>query len=486
MSGSSDMLVGRRPRIAIIGGGLAGMSAAETLIRSGAELVVTLLESRRITGGRAGSFLDPYTGEAVDYCQHVAMGCCTNLLGMMHACGLEDAFARYDRLSFFHATTAPATASTFGASSWLPAPFHLLPSLRSLEFLSASQRRQVRRATWRLMRSRAEELQPIIAFDWLRRNGQSAATIEQYWNVVIASALGESCESVSMAAVRKVFVDGFLSARGASDVLVPREPLRELFGVRMPNAIRSLGVSVVTQAAVRSVRLIPGTPLPVRLEIDLGDTQIQVNYAILAVPWHQLQKIIDPALAERAALPLDLWAAFPASPISGVHLWFDRPIMHLPHAVLVGSLAQWVFRRPEEATAAQPDQHYYQVVISAAHQLRQMSHEQIVKQVVADLAAVLPGVRPARLLRSRVVTDPQSVFSIRPEVDAARPTSSTALPCLHLAGDFVQTGWPATMEGAVISGRQAANGVLRNMGYRGSSISRGLPHNWLSRLLIRH
>ena len=165
-----------------------------------------------------------------------------------------------------------------------------------------------------------------------------------------------------------------------------------------------------------------------------------------------------PALAARAELAIDLWSAFPSSPISGVHLWFDRPITSQPHAVLVGTLAQWLFQR--EATEASPQGHYYQVVISAAHPLRAMAHDEVVARVVGELATAFPPAATAKLLHSRVVTDPQLVFSIRPEVDAVRPRSRTALPCLHLAGDYVQTGWPATMEGAVVSGNIAAELIL--------------------------
>lgn len=483
MIGTFRSVAGRRPRVVIIGGGLAGLSAAEAIARSGAEAVVTVLESRRITGGRAGSFFDPISGQSVDYCQHVAMGCCTNLLSLLEACGLSDTLARYQTLSFHHPA---APTSTLTASRWWPAPLHLLPALQALTYLTPKQRRQIRRGTWRLMRSRTAALQPVVASDWLRDAGQDEATIQDYWNVIITSALGESCEAVSMAAARKVFVDGFLAARGASDVLIPRPALSELFGVRLPQVLSSLGVSIVTQAGVRSLRLSSGPKQTERLAISvdsLGDTPLEAEHAILAVPWHQVQNIVDPALAARADLAVDLWGAFPNSSISGVHLWFDRPITSQPHAVLVGTLSQWLFQR--EPAEASPQGHYYQVVISGAHSLRSLTHAEVVQRVVGELAAAFPPAAAAKLLHSRVVTDPQSVFSIRPEVDAVRPPSRTALPCLHLAGDYVQTGWPATMEGAVISGRMAANGVLRKLGGVPATISEGLPRNWLSRLLIR-
>ncbi len=307
MTGTFRSVAGRRPRVVIIGGGLAGLSAAEAIARSGAEAVVTVLESRRITGGRAGSFLDPLSGQSIDYCQHVAMGCCTNLLSLLDACGLADSLTRYGRLTFHHRSDPP---STVAASPWLPAPLHLLPALRSLSYLTPEQHRQIRRGTWRLMRSRPEALKSVVALDWLQRTGQAEATIRDYWNVIITSALGESCEAVSMAAARKVFVDGFLAARGASDVLIPRPSLSELFGVRLPQVLSGLGVSIVTQASVRSLRISPQAKSSDRLSIELanlGDTPLEADHAILAVPWHQVQNVVDPALAARAELAVDLW-----------------------------------------------------------------------------------------------------------------------------------------------------------------------------------
>ena len=477
----------QRPHVVIIGAGLAGLSAAEALARAAPHVAVTLLESRRAAGGRAGSFLDPATGQSVDYCQHVAMGCCTNLLGLLQACGLSDSFLRYDRLEFHHPTAA---TSTFAASGWLPAPLHLLPTLAALRYLSPEQRRQVRRATWRLMRCRSESLRGDLAGDWLVAHGQDAATIRDYWNVIIASALGEACEAVSMAAVRKVFVDGFLAARGASDLWVPQRPLSELFGRDLPAAIGRLGVRLQTQAAVRAVEEPAASAAAADPAEGLGglvhfrDTQMFAQHVILAVPWHQLHRLVAPPLAARAGLAVQRWTAVPAAPISGVHLWFDRPITDRPHGVLVGTLAQWLFGRPGP-TAAHGRQHYYQVVISAAHAVRRMTSEQVVRQVVGELRQAFPAATAATLMHSRVVTDPQAVFSLNPVVEALRPAATTALPWLHLAGDFVQTGWPATMEGAVISGRQAANSVLCQLGGTPVEISQGLPRGWLSRRLIR-
>ena len=472
-----------RTRIAIIGGGLAGLAAAHSLAialkPSGLDPEIILYESRRATGGRAGSFIDNKTGQCVDYCQHVAMGCCTNLIDLIDQCGLTDQWTRHRHLSFHH---PDFPVSPFKPSSWLPAPLHLLPTLGKLAYLSARQRREIRSVTLKLMRTGTQSLRSVTAQDWLAGVGQSDETIRDYWDVVIVSALGEASHAVSMAAARHVFVDGFLAASGASDVLIPNQPLSELFGVNLPGAISRLGVSVKTQAAVRSIDYHKDSSDKIKLNVHIGNAQESFDHVIVAVPWHQIAKIVPDTLASVADIRPDQWASVPTSPISGVHLWFDIPITDAPHAVMVGTLSQWLFPRPTEASNSG---HYYQVVISAARRVRQMSNQEVTDRIVEELRVAFPKTRGAKLLASRVVTDPQAVFSIRPEVDAIRPKSSTALPCFHLAGDFVQTGWPATMEGAIISGRQAANSCLTALNQPPVSISSGLHKNWLTRQLIR-
>jgi squalene-associated FAD-dependent desaturase len=462
---------------------LAGLATAHALAvalkPSGLNPEVILYESRRATGGRAGSFIDPRTGQSVDYCQHVAMGCCTNLIDLIDQCGLVDQWTRHRQLSFYHPNFP---ASPFKPSSWLPAPLHLLPTLGKLAYLSSRQRREIRSGTLKLMRTGTQSLRNVTAQDWLAGVGQSDETIRDYWDVVIVSALGEASQAVSMAAARHVFVDGFLGASGASDVLIPKLPLSELFGVNLPTAISRLGVTIKTQAAVRSIDYHKDSADKIKLNVTLGNTQESFDHVIVAVPWHQVAKIVSDTLASVADIHSSEWASVPTSPISGVHLWFDIPITDAPHAVMVGTLSQWLFPRPAEAPNSG---HYYQVVISAARQVRQMSNQEVTDRIVEELRVAFPKTRGAKLLASRVVTDPQAVFSIRPEVDAIRPKSSTALPCFHLAGDFVQTGWPATMEGAIISGRQAASSCLKSLNQPPVSISSGLHKNWLTRQLIR-
>ena len=467
-----------RMQVAIIGGGLAGMSAALALREQPIDLDITLYESRRTTGGRAGSFVDSQTGDSVDYCQHVAMGCCTNLLAMMRHAGLEDAFTRYSELSFHHPDHAPAR---FDKSKLLPAPFHLLPSLLRLPYLSWRQRYEISHGIFALMRARPKDLVHITAGSWLVDHGQSANTIRNHWDVVIASALGESCNQVSMAAARKVFIDGFLVSHESSDILVPVKSLATLFGVELPKSVVRQRVFLKTGTKVRTIAMTSDDSIQIVIE----NNATRFDHVILAVPFFALSKVLNRETAIAAGLAAERYANVPCSPITGIHLWFDKPILRQPHAVMVGTLSQWVFQRQSDAQTLAANSHYIQVVISASHGLRQMHADELIAQVVRELRHAFPLAANAKLIHGRIVTDPQAVFSLRPDVDAMRPASRTGLPCLHLAGDFVQTGWPATMEGAVISGRMAASSLLEKLGYPAVTIDPGLRPSLLSRWLIR-
>ncbi len=489
----------KRPRVIIVGGGLAGLAAAEALSRTTDGLSIELLEAKRRAGGRAGSYLDPETGAEIDYCQHAAMGCCLNLIDLLRRCRLDGYWERYRELTFLHPDHPP---SRFAPSRWLPAPLHLAGTIDALRYLTGVQKRQIKSGLWKLIRTPSCSLAQTQAIDWLRSAGQSPETIAGFWDVILVSALGEQSSRVSMAAARKVLVDGFAVAHGASDVWVPKRPLAELFGRMLTDVL-----------AERGVRFSCGQPVR-RIDGDRGvhtaDRIDHADYVIVAVPWHQLTKLLDPADHPRVAdaLPLEPIAAMPASPISGIHLWFDRPITSLDHAVMVGTTAQWLFRDPcapndggadgnDQADAA-GRQYYHQVVISASADATSIPKQQLIDDVLRELRHAFPKARTAALLRHRVVTDPNSVFSIRPDVDALRPVSRTATDWLLLAGDWTQTGWPATMEGAVISGRVAAEHVLTGLAETSSASSAAWPRvtttvcrlaeqqpGWLARRLIR-
>ncbi|EMI18604.1 Carotene 7,8-desaturase [Rhodopirellula maiorica SM1] len=474
-----------KPRhVVVVGGGLAGLAAAECIARTDPDRFrVTVLEAKRTAGGRAGSFTDPVTAESIDYCQHVGMGCCTNLLGLLARNGLSDAMRRYRNLTFFHPDFPP---SEFSPVAWLPPPLHLATVIGNLSYLDRKQKREIRRGLWKLIRTPSRQLDDVVALDWLRSHGQSERSIRSFWDVILTSALGEHSQYTSMAAARKVFVDGFAAARGASDVLVPDRPLRRLIGRDLVAAIKNLGVEVRCGAIVQEITTARQQHPSVQLR---GGHCIDADHVIIAVPWHVIASLFRDAKIAAAMPDLKSFKQIPASPISGIHLWFDRVITNRPHAVLVDSLTQWLFRQPfgQSQSAEANLAHYYQVVISGSHPLSKSSKDEMVAQVLSELAAVFPATQTATLLRHRVVTDPNSVFSIRPAVERLRPPpcpAPTELPWLCLAGDWTRTGWPATMEGAVISGIQAASGVFENAGLPSIAADPGLKRGWLANRII--
>ncbi len=471
----SSLAHGELPTVAIVGGGLAGLSAAVAL--SGVPCRVQLFEARRSLGGRAASFRDPATGELVDHCQHVGMGSCTNLVDFCRRTGIGEMFRR-DRV--LHFIGPDGRQYPFAAVDWLPAPLHLAPGFWGLKYLRASDRLAIARAFAKLMRLRVvdEPNGPTIA-EWLAANGQSPAAIDGFWRVILVSALGESLERASLAAARKVIVDGFLSARDAYLVDVPIAPLGELYGERLAGWLRVHGIEVRLGTSVRHAFLDGQS----RLELMTGES-VDAEYVIVAVPWSKLADVVDARVTQQWPW-VEPITQLASAPITGVHLWFDRPIMDLPHAVLVGRLAQWVFNRGWRQANDGDAGYYYQVVISASYALADRDRHEIAAQICDELTSIWPEAVAARLLHGRVVTEQGAVFSPRPGLETLRPAQQTSCPRLFLAGDWTNTGWPATMESAVRSGYLAAEAVCQALGQPHSFKVADLPRGMLARMLIR-
>jgi len=449
------------PVVAVVGGGLAGLSAAAAAAEHGCR--VELFEQAAHLGGRASSFRDPHSGQLVDTCQHLAMGCCTNFLDFCRRLGLAKCFQRCGTLHFFG---PDGVRSDFTAAGWLPAPLHLLPALLRQRHLALGERWQALLALARLARPRPAESQPEETIgQWLRRRGQSPRVIARFWAPIIQSALGETPERASLSAARKAFVVGLLASREAYPLWLPRLPLEELIDRRMGAWLADRGVTIHRGTPVRHVegdgRAVAG--------VTLADgTRREFDCVIAAVPWGGIADLLSGAV--RAALPgLSAVEGIRPGAITAVHLWFDGPLGAVPHAVLVDRTSQWVFADPP-GDKSRPDGdggaagHHYQVVVSASHALADRDPDRILDRVRGDLEAVWPDTRRLQLLHQRVITQPAAVFSVAPGLDQLRPPQKTPLANLFLAGDWTATGWPATMEGAVRSGRLAAEALLESLG----------------------
>jgi squalene-associated FAD-dependent desaturase len=412
------------------------------------------------------------------------MGCCTNLADFCRRVGIQDRFRHDRRLEFI----GPDNRAFPLAASGLPAPFHLAPAFWGFKFLSVRERIGIANAMWRLMRLQPQDdaNSPTIGA-WLKAHKQTPRAMDLYWNVILVSALGEELDRASLAAARKVIVDGFLASRDAYVLEVPRVPLAELYGDVLERWLANRGVRVHLNAPVRQV----SHDKEPRLVLADGD-EVRPDFLVLALPWHRLAGVVETSLAMRFPWLAEI-STVESSPITGVHLWFDRPIMPYEHAVLVGRLSQWVFHRtseppPSVATyqaAETGGEHYYQVVVSASRNLAGRDRGAIADEVCQELADIWPQAAVARRLHARVVTEHAAVFSVRPGLDQVRPLQQTSEPGILVAGDWTATGWPATMEGAVRSGYLAAESILSALGKPQELLADDLPRGMLARLLIR-
>ena len=490
-----------QPSLAIVGGGLAGLAAAVAAVEQGFH--VELFEQALALGGRAGSYHDVQADQLVDLSPHVAMGCCTNLLDLCRRTETAGDFDRYATLHFFG---PDSKRYDFTASRWLPAPLHLLPGLGRLGYLTGSQRRAIGRAMLRLARYRQPNTSgaPTMG-QWLLSQKQPEIAVRRFWAVVLESALGDTLDHVSVAAARKVFVDGFMAARAAYEIFLPRVPLGEIWD-RVGAWLTRRGAKLHTRTRIE------------RLEIDghrfhgivLGDGPCRrFDHAVSAVSWKQIGKLLSPELLKQIPRA-EAGTGLSSAPISAVHLWFDRPIMDLPHAALVGRLSQWVFQgsqrtpsavRPhvlgsdEEASRRSvmstaddartvPATFHYTVVISASHALVGRDSKAVLQEVLGDLQAVWPTVGEAKLVHHRVLTQPGAVFSAHPGSEAMRPAQQTPIDGFFLAGDWTATTWPATMEGAVRSGYLAVEALLAALGRPAALLAPDLKKSWLVRWIV--
>ena len=433
--------------VVVVGGGFAGLAAAVRLARAGTH--TTLLERRPFLGGRAYSFAHPVTGEVVDNGPHALMGAYTEALDFLGEIGASAKLRVQPRLRVTLAH--PELGLGEVAAPAVPGPLQAPLALLRYRLLTRGDRARLFAGALRLA-ARGSALAGRTVAEALADVGQSRAACERFWHPLAIATLNEAPEMAAAAPFAAVLRRAFFAGARAARFALAAVPLSELYTADARHAIEAAGGSVVTGAAVASLALEAEQARAVLLR---DGRRVDADAVILAVPCAALLRLLPPAL--RAAPPFRALAAVGTSPIVSVHLWLDRPVgWGSSFLGLLGGRAQWLF----DCGPARDGGRRVASVTSGARFWNDASDEAIAAEVLADAGAVLPALRAARCTRALVVRERHATISLTPAADAVRPRVTTPLANLFLAGDWVQTGLPATIEGAVQAGREAAGRAL--------------------------
>ena len=450
-------MAGTPAGVIVVGGGLAGIGAACDL--ADACIPVTLVEARPFLGGKTWSFRDEQTGMPVDNGQHVFLGCCPIYLAFLQRLGIQDRVQMQPRLRVpilmagYSPTTLEATRFP------LPAPLHLFRSFLHLPFLSWREKLRAARTLARigLAGQRGRVAYDHLSFaDWLRSQGESARSIRYLWNLITLPTINEDCERASAGLALMVFQEGLLhhaaggrigyASVGLSDLLC-EAAMRylETRGARMRLGCRVASVAV-EEGQVRGVRLVNGELLA-------------AEQVILALPHYVLPGLFADSCCAGGFFARA--ARLGTSPIVGVNLWLDRVVLREPFAAVIGQNdTYWVFDKGALFGLDLAGGQYLTVSISGAHRYLDQPREQILAQVRRNLEAVFPALGEAQISHALVIKERQATFAATPGSLAQRLPAQTPLRGLYLAGAWTNTGWPATMEGALRSGHAAARAAI--------------------------
>ncbi|MER5867226.1 hydroxysqualene dehydroxylase HpnE [Kitasatospora sp. NPDC002040] len=440
-----------RPTAVVVGGGLAGITAALRLAE--ADHRVTLVESRPRLGGLAFSFR---RGElTVDNGQHVFLRCCTAYRGLIDRLGAGRLVDLQPRLDVPVLGVSADGRRTLGRlrRAGLPVPLHLAGSLATYPHLSPVDRLRVVRAALALKAlDLADPALDAISFgDWLRRQGQNAATLAAMWDLVGVATLNATADQTSLALAAMVFKTGLLSDPGASDIGMANVPLGAIHHDAARAELERAGVRVLLRS--RAVELKQAEQHAVRLD---GGELLTADTVVLAGAQEAAAALLPAGALDRPERLAELGHA----PILNVHVVYDRKLLRQPFFAALGSPVQWVFDRTSHSGLAVPGAQYLALSQSAVEDEIELPVAELRARYLPELERLLPAAKGAEVLDFFVTRERTATFAPAPGTAPLRPTARTKVPGLLLAGSWTATGWPATMEGAVRSGHAAADAAL--------------------------
>lgn len=434
--------------VIVIGAGVAGLSAAVALAEAGAAII--LLERRPYIGGRAYSYDHPALGETIDS-QHVVLGCCTNIIDLCNQAGMADTIRWYDELTFLE----PGGRQSLLRPGNLPAPAHQAISFLRAPMLSLRDKAGIAAGLARFLRGYpASDKESFAA--WLKRTGQTDRAIRHFWEPVVVGALNDGFDRCSVKYAGKVFYESFLRSAPAGRLGIPAAPLSEFFAPIAALAHRK-GVDLKLKAGVERIERTSDHWL-----VQAVGEKFRASSVVLATDFRQTKNLLaglNSPTNSAAALNENFDKFIPA-PITTIHLWYDRDVTGMDHAVLLDTRIQWMFAKSRIRRWAAECGSYLELVISASWPELSMSREEILASALQEVELFFPLVKQAKLLKSGVLKEARATFSVIPGLDSFRPQQTTSWPGVYLAGDWTATEWPSTMEGAVRSGRLAAGAVM--------------------------
>jgi squalene-associated FAD-dependent desaturase len=441
--------------VTVIGGGVAGMSAACALAEAG--FPVQLLERRGYLGGRASSYLHPGVNEVIDNCQHVVFGCCTNVIGFYRRIGVADKIHWTRDMTMIEPSGRRSRLGPFEIGRWgLPAPLHGTPSLMSAKAFSFADKLALGRAFRAMMRPGKLDHSNESLGAWLRRHKQTEGAMNRFWRLVIASALNADVEHIAVPYAAKVIRELFMNSAEAGSMGMSSVPLSELYA----GAERFLGEHESGVVYNTNVEALEWNDASRQWTVATRTGNLTSDYVLLALPFEASGKLLAamPALDGSNELVAKIerhehW------PICSVHLWFDREITNLPHAVLLDREIHWLYNKSVLQPWRDLKGSYVELVISASRSFASLSREDAIAQSVTELAEFFPVVNEAKLEKAALIKEMRATFGVPPGIDGARPGSVSPWPQMFLAGDWIATGWPSTMESAARSGHLAAEAL---------------------------
>ncbi|GAB6164524.1 hydroxysqualene dehydroxylase HpnE [Thermostilla marina] len=449
----------RRPRVAVVGGGAAGLTAAWRLAEAG--FVVTVFERRRVLGGRANSFLDPFAGIMLDTCRHLVMGCCERFLRLCEEWDVRSHLQRQSRLYF---VDNRGGVFSFRPWTWLPPPLHWMPGLGQLRFLSLRDRLCLARSLRSLVRDRRRNDRqrldvPITAY--LARRRVPEIVLRRFFAPVLISALNELPEYVPAQTAAFVFDEMFFRRRRGHEIYMFDTSSAEFFDRIVAKSLEAKGIHIRRRVRVRQIvrESESGTHGRFRLRVEHADREretMRFDAVVTAVPPRQVTELFAPH--EELSTLRAACSRLTACGIATVHVWYDRPLTQLPNAALLDGLGQWAFFPTSEPEKSQP--HWYaQVVISAADRLLSKAKGDPCDAIRDQMQAHFPRSQ-AKAVHARLVWERHAVLPPDPEMERARPVEGTPVSGWVVAGDWTATSWPGTLESAVRSGEAAASRLM--------------------------